>query len=61
MSRADELLAKLRELVAESRDPDIPDFYHAIDNGAHLAGAFDELDRLMRRGEPPPQDWCTRG
>ena len=60
MSRADELLAELRRLVAESRDPDDPNFYHAIDSGAWLAGAFDELDQLMVSGEPAPQDWQTQ-
>jgi hypothetical protein len=57
MSRADELLAELRLLVDESRDTEIPDFFHAIDNGAWLAGVFDELDKLLTEQGELPQEW----
>jgi len=60
MSRADELLAELRDMVEQSRDEDDPTFFHAIGNGAWLAGAFDELDSLMSAGGEPPQDWQAR-
>lgn len=60
MSRADELLSELRTLVNESRDGHIPDFFHAIDNGAWLAGAFAELDALLSEGGNLPQDWQPR-
>lgn len=57
MSRVDELLATIRQLVTESRDEQVPGFYHDAGNGAYLAAAFDELDELLSGGADDPADW----
>lgn len=57
MSRVDELLAELRQLVDESRDAEMPDFFHVIDTGAWLASVFDQLDQALSAGGELPQEW----
>lgn len=57
MSRADELLAELRKMIAEIRDDDDPDLYHATEYGAWYASAFDQLDSLLSKQGELPQDW----
>ncbi len=55
--RVDALLAELEMLVDESRDETLSDFYHDAGNGAYFAGAFDELNGLLRDGAEPPKEW----
>ena len=57
MKRLDELLVELRKLVNDSRDDNDPTFFWAIDHGAHLAAAFDELDKALTDGDELPSDW----
>lgn len=57
MATANQLLRELRKHVRDSRDRDIPDFYHDVGNGAHIAAAFDELDKLLTKTKKLPKDW----
>lgn len=61
MSRADELLAELRRMVEESRDDEVPDFFHDTGQAAWFANAFEELDWLLSDGQPMPEQWQPRG
>lgn len=55
--RVQALLAELEMLVDECRDTTMDDFFHDARNGAHFAGAFDELNDLLRKGAELPTEW----
>ena len=57
MDRVEQLLAELEMLVDECRDETMADFFHDARNGAHFAGAFDELNELLRNGAALPEEW----
>jgi hypothetical protein len=56
-SRVQALLAELEMLVDECRDETMVDFFHDAGNAAYFAGAFDELNELLRGGSELPEEW----
>lgn len=58
--RVQALLAELEMLVDECRDETVSDFYHDAGNSAYLAGAFDELNQLLRGGARLPEEWRNK-
>lgn len=57
VDRVQALLAELEMLVDECRDEKDANFFHAAGNSAYLAGAFDELNELLKGGAEPPEEW----
>jgi hypothetical protein len=57
IERVQALLAELEMLVDECRDEKLSDFYHDGRNSAEFAGAFDELNELLRNGAALPTEW----
>lgn len=55
--RVQALLAELEMLVDECRDETVADFFHDAGNAAYFAGAFDELNELLRGGAELPEQW----
>ena len=57
MKDVDQILNRLRELTAKSRDSEVSIIYHDTEDSAELSELVDNLDTILKHGGFLPKAW----